>query len=124
MKKNLPGRTPFRIALMTGSAALAVAGTVGAATASPTDRSHPLLDTTCSLEQIEAATAALAPDLAAQMAEHPEHRAALAALLSKSPQERRAMIEQRHGEHGGRHDGERADQHARMLEVLEVCGSY
>jgi hemophore-related protein len=124
MKRNLPELTPLRIALVTGLASLAIASTVGAAAATPPDQSHPLLDTTCSLEQIEAAAAALAPDLAAKMAQHPEHRAALAELLSKSPQERRAIIEQRHGEHGGSHDGRHTGQHARMLEVLEVCGSY
>ncbi|MFD4461488.1 hemophore-related protein [Nocardia sp. NPDC058480] len=124
MKTNLPERTTVRTALVTGLATLATVGTIGMAAAAPADRSHPMLDTTCSLEQIEAAALAHAPELAAKMAQHPEHRAKLAELLSKTPEERRIVIQQRQGAHAGQHTGEHTGQHAAMREVFEVCGDY
>ncbi|MFE7722218.1 hemophore-related protein [Nocardia rhizosphaerihabitans] len=113
-----------RTALTIGLAALATATTVGTASAAPGDRTHPMLETTCSVEQIEAALAEHAPDLAQKLAQHPEHRAKLAELLAKSPEERRVVIQQRQGEHPGRHGGSHEGQHTRMLEVLEVCATY
>lgn len=116
-----------RTALVIGLAALATAATVGTATAAPGDRTHPMLETTCSVEQIEAALAEHAPDLAQKLAQRPEHRAKLAELLAKSPEERRIVIQQRQGEHPGPHDGGHDGhdgQHARMLEVLEACATY
>ncbi|MGW6426200.1 hemophore-related protein [Nocardia sp. NPDC055053] len=125
MKWNyLASRTSVGTALVTGLVALATAATVGTATAAPGDRTHPMLDTTCSAEQIEAALAAVAPDLAQKLAQHPEHRAKLAELLAKSPEERRILFQQRQGEHTGHHDGSRDGQHDRMLEVLRVCDTY
>ncbi|MFD4444149.1 hemophore-related protein [Nocardia sp. NPDC058519] len=124
MKTNLPERTTVRTALVIGLAALATMGTIGMAAAAPADRTHPMLDTTCSLEQIEAAALAHAPDLAAKLAQHPEHRAKLAELLSKTPEERRIAVQQRQGAHAGHRTGEHAGQHAGMREVFEVCGNY
>lgn len=130
MTRNLSKPASVRTTVVIGLAALVTAGTVGAAAAVPA-APHPMLDTTCSLEQIESAATERAPELAARMAQHPEHRAKLAELLSMSPQERRGVIGQRQGEHSGGHPGEHAGHpgghdgaHAKMLEVLEVCGSY
>ncbi|MGS2810034.1 hemophore-related protein [Nocardia sp. MW-W600-9] len=125
MKWNhLATRTPGGTALVIGLATLAMATAAGAAAAAPADHSHPMLDTTCSVEQIEAALATHAPDLAQKLAEHPEHRRKLTELLAKSPEERRIIVQQRQGEHAGHHDGNDDGQHARMLEVLRVCASY
>ncbi|MFD3747582.1 hemophore-related protein [Nocardia sp. NPDC058633] len=124
MNWKMPQRTPVRIGLVTGFTALAAASTIGVAAAAPAERSHPILDTTCSVEQIEAAALVHAPALAARMAQHPEHREKLAELLAKTPEQRRAAVEQRHGEHAGHHGGERAGLHTGMVEVFAVCGSY
>ncbi|WP_280305570.1 hemophore-related protein [Nocardia neocaledoniensis] len=115
---------PLRAAAVLGLATLATAATIGAATAAPGDGAHPLLDTTCSAEQIEAALAARAPELAAKLAQHPEHRAKLGELLAMSPEQRRALIQQRQGEHDGHHDGAHAGHHAQLSEALATCGEY
>ncbi|MBC7303731.1 MAG: hemophore-related protein [Nocardia sp.] len=125
MKPNSLARRYARTALVTGLAALATAATIGSAAAEPADRSHPMLDTTCSLEQIEAAARVHAPELADMLAQRPEHRSKLAELLSMSPEQRRTIMPQRQGEHAGQHDGRgHGGQHAAMAQVFEVCAGY
>ncbi|WP_157224819.1 hemophore-related protein [Nocardia thailandica] len=113
--------------------AAATAGALGTAAADPGDRPHPLLDTTCSLDQIDAALAERAPALAQRFAQHPEFRTRLGELLAVAPDQRRVMILQKRGEHSDRHEGgERRiiiqegpeGGHAALTDVLEHCGSY
>ncbi|MEV6365003.1 hemophore-related protein [Nocardia asteroides] len=124
MTQRIPRPLPLRAAAVLSLTALATAAAIGAATAAPGDGAHPLLDTTCSAEQIEAALAERAPELAAKLAQHPEHRAKLTALLAMSPEQRRALIRQRQGEHDGHHAGEHAGHHAQLTEALATCGDY
>ncbi|MCX5042235.1 hemophore-related protein [Aldersonia sp. NBC_00410] len=87
-------RTRFARAALT-TAGLAVAGAFllpGTASAAPAD--NPLLQTTCSFAQVDAAAHHVAPHLAQRLDAHPDRKAKVAQFFDKTPAERAEAAQQ------------------------------
>lgn len=76
-----------------GGAALALAFAPATASASPTDLIAPLVDSTCTFAQVDAALHAKAPALASFLDSNPDTKAKLQAEFEQTPDQRRAAID-------------------------------
>jgi hemophore-related protein len=101
----------------------------GAAAAAPTD--HPLLNTTCTFAQVDAAMHHVTPDLAKRLDEHPDRKAKVAEFFSKSPEERKEFLRQKLDEHPQAREQFRQSDHpragefmAKAKEIAETCHQY
>ncbi|MBF6175210.1 hemophore-related protein [Nocardia blacklockiae] len=88
----------MRGSLLVAAACAGVVTVAGTASAQPGER-HPLAESTCSAAQVEAAMRDHAPQFAAYLDEHPDHRAKFEHMFSVPPEQRRIVIRER-GEDG------------------------
>ncbi|WP_067819738.1 hemophore-related protein [Nocardia inohanensis] len=85
-----------RMAAMAGAGALATVALALApatASASPADMVAPLLNTTCTWSQVDAALHAKAPALASILDQNPDTKAELKAKFEQSPEARQAELD-------------------------------
>ncbi|GAA4489212.1 hypothetical protein GCM10023094_50420 [Rhodococcus olei] len=117
--------------LAAGAAVTAALLAPGLASADPAP-SNPLLDSTCSFAQIDAALQQTAPKLAARLDKHPRAEAALTDLFNRPADQRQQAIDQFRAEHpklAARLDaartGPHADRiHAELATVADTCHDH
>lgn len=74
-------------------ATLALALVPATASASPADLLSPLLDTTCSFAQVDAALHDKAPAIASYLDQNPDTKAQIKAKFDESPEQRKADVQ-------------------------------
>ncbi|WP_068270303.1 hemophore-related protein [Aldersonia kunmingensis] len=101
----------------------------GAAAAAPTD--HPLLNTTCTFAQVDAAMHKITPDLAERLDANPERKGKVAEFFGKSADERKAFLAQKLAENPGAKQFLQQGDHpraaeaaAKAREIADTCHQY
>ncbi|MBJ8344188.1 hemophore-related protein [Antrihabitans sp. YC2-6] len=130
-----PRKTLVRSSLT--AAALALAGTAlvvtpATAAADPASPAGPLLETTCSFEQIDAAMHVTTPQLAQRLDENPERKAQVEAFFELPVAERQGALEQFLAAHQRLQErreelrnSPRADEfQAKAQEIADTCHNY
>lgn len=116
----------FTVAGLAAGAALLVPGT---ASADPTELVAPLLNSTCSFAQVDAALHDKAPQLASILDANPDQKAELQAKFDQPVEQRRAEFQQYLAQHPD--EAQRAQQDPRaaglsrtIQEVADSCHNY
>ena len=116
-------RTALTVGALTALAAALLAP--GVAAADPDADAGPLLDTTCSFAQIDAAVHDVAPEFAGRLDADPDRKARLQAFFDRTPDERRAIVDRFLQNHPNIADDPRSDEFAaKAREVADTCHNY
>ena len=105
-----------------------VDGVVGMGVASAQPDLSPLIDTTCSYSQIEAALNAQAPDLAQELSSHPQAQTKLKQFLALPIDQRRQAVQQVLASHpqwlGMIDDKAGGAEGQEIMQVASTCHGY
>ncbi|MFE3188915.1 hemophore-related protein [Nocardia sp. NPDC059240] len=110
-------------------AAVALALAPATASASPADLVAPLLNSTCSFAQVDAALHAKAPALASMLDQNPDTKAELKAKFDQSPEQRKAEVDQYLADNPDAANQAASDPRAggiaaTIQQVADVCNNY
>ncbi|MGV9675049.1 hemophore-related protein [Nocardia sp. NPDC003482] len=123
-------RTRFALTTLAAGALTGVAVLLpGAASAAPMDQLAPLLNSTCSFAQVDAALHDQAPQLASALDANPNAKAQLKAAFDQPIDQRRAQAEQYLAEHPDQvqqaQNDPRAAQAQQLIQRLaDTCANY
>ncbi|MBF6334191.1 hemophore-related protein [Nocardia transvalensis] len=117
-----------RFAAATGATALALL-IPGTASADPTEQLAPLLDSTCTFSQVDAALHDQAPQLAAILDANPDEKAQLQQLFDQPVEQRRAQVQQYLQQHPDQvqqaeNDPRAAQARQIIRSVADTCHNY
>ena len=120
-RKYLLRSTFAAAALAAGLATVSPA--IAAAEPAPT---HPLVETTCSFAQIDAALHVVAPDFASRLDANPERKAQVEEFFSLPVDQRQGTLDAFLANNPGIADraGEFDNANAKALEVAQTCQNY
>ena len=120
-RKHLLRSTFAAAAIAAGLATVAPA--LAAAEPAP---SHPLIETTCSFPQIDAALHAVAPELASRLDANPERKAQVEEFFNLPVEQRQEKLDTflaNHPNIAGQ-EGDFDTVRAKALEIAETCQNY
>jgi hemophore-related protein len=103
---------------------IAAAATMGVGVASAGPDLSPIINTTCSYEQVTAALNVVSPDMAAKLAQNPMVRSRLQAFLAAPIDERQQMAQQAMARGGGGGGANPQQILSTLTQVANVCHNY